>query len=159
MIKAYFDWNVMAQMKNGLHKELLEIVFNNGKLFIPYSTSHIGDIFASFKENNEQAELINKDLEFISKLTKNTFLFNTGTDVIIDFAHPKDYYDQKVEEKDHFKDLSIDGLFRHFEEDELTRDLVKPYLNLLKNIPLDSVFKDAFENHIVHNKWKHCSLD
>ena len=146
MIKVYFDWNVMAQMKDGLHPELKEIVFQNDNLFKPYSTSHINDIFSSFKENNEQAELINKDLEFISSLTHDTFLFNNGKDIIIDFASPKEYYSQLVEEKDQFKDISIEGLFKHLEDDELTRDLVKPYLNLLKAIPLDDIFKETFEN-------------
>jgi hypothetical protein len=146
MIKVYFDWNVMAQMKDGLHKELREIAFNNDNLFIPYSTSHISDIFSSFKENNEHAELINRDLEFISKLTNDTFLFNTGKEVIIDFAPPIEYYNQLVDQKDEFKDISFDGLFKHLEDDELTRGLVKPYLNLLKSIPLDDVFKETFEN-------------
>jgi hypothetical protein len=146
MIKVYFDWNVMAQMKNGLHPELKEIAFQNDNLFKPYSTSHISDIFSSFKENDEQSELINKDLDFISSLTHDTFLFNNGKDIIIDFAPPKEYYSQLVEEKDQFKDISIDGLFKHLEDDELTRDLVNPYLNLLKSIPLDDIFKETFEN-------------
>lgn len=146
MVKVYFDWNVMAQMKNGQHPELKEIVLDNNKFFKPYSTSHISDIFSSFKETNEQTELINADLEFISRLTKDTFLFNDGENVIIDFASPKEYYNQKVEEKDQFTDISIDGLFKHFENDELTKGLVTPYLNLLKKTPLDNLFKEAFEN-------------
>jgi hypothetical protein len=146
MIKVYFDWNVMAQMKNGLHPELKEIAFQNDNLFKPYSTSHISDIFSSFKENDEQSELINKDLDFISTFTHDTFLFNNGKDIIIDFAPPKEYYAQLVEKKDQFKDISIDGLFKHLEDDELTKDLVKPYLNLLKAIPLDDIFKETFEN-------------
>jgi hypothetical protein len=146
MIKVYFDWNVMAQMKNGLHNELQEIALNSNKFFKPYSTSHISDIFSSFKENDENSKLINADLGFISKLTNDTFLFNNGKDIVIDFAHPKEYYNQLVEQRNQFKDISIDGLFKHLGEDELTRDLVKPLLNLLKEIPLDNVFKEAFEN-------------
>jgi len=33
MVKVYFDWNAMAQMKNELHSELKEIVFDNDKFF------------------------------------------------------------------------------------------------------------------------------
>lgn len=146
MVKVYFDWNVMAQMKDGIHDELSEIVLNNDLFFIPYSTSHISDIFSSFKENDKQAELISRDLEFISKLTNNTFLFNTGKEVIIDFAPPVEYYNQLVGQKDEFKDISIDGLFKHFEDDETIKVLVEPYLKLLKAIPLDHIFKEAFEN-------------
>jgi len=146
MVKVYFDWNVMAQMKDGSHKKLKEIVFKNNKFFKPYSTSHISDIFSSFKENTVQAELIKRDLEFISELTNDTFIFNNGKEIEIDFAHPKEYYNQLVEEKDQFKDISIGGLFKNLEADEMTRDLVRPLLNSLKEIPLDSIFKEAFEN-------------
>lgn len=136
----------MAQMKDSLHDELREIAFDNDSLFIPYSTSHISDIFSSFKEDNKNAELMNKDLEFISKLTNDTFLFNTGKKVIIDFAPPIEYFNQLVNQKDEFKDISFDGLFKHLEDDELTKGLIKPYLNLLKSIPLDDIFKETFEN-------------
>ncbi len=136
----------MAQMKDGLHEELRKIALNNDNFFITYSTSHISDIFSSFKENNEHADLINRDLEFISNLTNDTFLFNTGKEIIIDFAPPIEYYNQLADQKDEFKDISFDGLFKHLEDDKQTKDLVKPYLNLLKSIPLDNVFKEASEN-------------
>lgn len=146
MIKVYFDWNVIAQMKNGLHPELKEIAFQNDNLFKPYSTSHISDIFSSFNEYDLQNELINKDLNFISELTNDIFLFNNGKDIIIDFAPPREYFTQLVEEKDQFKDISIDGLFKYLEDDELTKGLIKPYLNQLKSIQLDDIFKETFEN-------------
>jgi hypothetical protein len=146
MIKVYFDWNVMAQMKNGLNKELAEIAFNNDTFLKPYSTSHISDIFSSFTENNEHGDLIDVDLQFISKLTNDTFLFNTGTEVKIDFAPPKEYYNQLIDQKDQFKDISLEGLFKHLEDDELITDSIKPLLNSLKSIPLDDVFKDLFDN-------------
>lgn len=46
-------------MKNGMHKELEEIIRNNNKLFIPYSTAHIGD--------NEFTEYYNNFLRAKSK--------------------------------------------------------------------------------------------
>jgi hypothetical protein len=57
MVKVYLDWNVVSQMKNGSHPKLKEIVFNNDKLFIPFSTSHIGDIFSSYNITEEQLAL------------------------------------------------------------------------------------------------------
>jgi len=146
MIKIYLDWNVMAQMKNGFHQELKEIVLNNDKLLIPYSTSHIGDIFSSFKENDEQNKLINEDLEFISALTNNLFLSNDGKVVTLDSASPKEYYQQKLEEKDFYKDLSIEWLFKGIADDEFINSLIQPYISILSQMPLDNVFKDAFSN-------------
>ena len=147
MIKVYFDWNVMAQMKNGLHPELKEIVLNNDKFLKPYSTSHISDIFSSFKEDEEQSRRINEDLDFISTLTNNHFLFNNGKDIELKDASPKEYYQQKVEEKDLFNDLSIDGLFKNF-DNELIQKLIAPFLKVVKRIPLDS----SFEKHLKIQK-------
>jgi hypothetical protein len=146
MIKVYLDWNVMAQIKDGNHQELKDILIDNKKLLKPYSTSHISDILSSFKDDEKQKELINQDLEFISKLTNNAFLFNDGKNIILDFALPTEYYQQRLDERDLYKDISIDGLFGRYENDELMGGLMKPYLNLLKQIPLDNIFKETFEN-------------
>ena len=54
MIKVYFDWNVLSQMKNGKHSELKILIQDNEKLLIPFSTSHINDISSSFKNTPEQ---------------------------------------------------------------------------------------------------------
>ena len=146
MIKVYLDWNVMAQIKDGNHQELKDILIDNKKLLKPYSTSHISDILSSFKDDEKQKVLINEDLEFISKLTNNAFLFNDGKNIILDFALPKEYYQQRLDERDFYKDISIDGLFGRYENDELLGGLMKPYLNLLKQLPLDNIFKETFEN-------------
>jgi hypothetical protein len=70
MIKIYFDWNVLSQIKNGNRSELKEIIFDNEKLFIPFSTAHIRDIFSRFEETNIQQEFIESDLDF--KLRSST---------------------------------------------------------------------------------------
>ncbi len=146
MIKTYFDWNVLSQIKNGDHIELKEIILDNEKLFIPFSTSHIGDIFSSFKETKIQREYIESDLNFISELTKNKCLMNTGKDVVLDFYPPKELFEQRIEEKDLFNDLSLDGLMNIFEQDDLTKSIGKSLINLLKSIPLEESLKQAFEN-------------
>lgn len=146
MVKLYFDWNVIAQMKNGMHNELNELVSNNDMFLIPYSTSHISDIFSSFKDGNEQNELINSDLDFLGKLTNNTFLFNTGNEVLIEYAPPINYFNQLVDQKDMFSDISLNGLFKNLLENDLTKNIGEVYLDLLKNYPLDNEFKEAFEN-------------
>lgn len=146
MIKVYFDWNVLSQLKNGKHSELKEIIFNNEKLFIPFSTSHIGDIFSSYKETETQKDYIESDLNFISELTDNKCLVNTGNDVVLDFRSPKELFEQRIEEKDLFTDLSLDGLMNIFEQDDLTKSIGKSLINLLRSIPLEETFKQAFEN-------------
>ena len=146
MIKVYLDWNVMSQMKNDQHKELKSIFLENDKFFIPYSTSHIGDLLPSLNEGETSNDYIDSDLKFISELTKNNCLMNTGKDVVLDFLEPQELFEQRVEEKDLFKDLSIDNLSSIFDKDESTKTIGKIFTDLLKSIPLDSVFKEALEN-------------
>ena len=142
----------MAQMKNGHHPELLEILDNNPNLLKPYSTSHISDILSSFKEDDEQKLLIQQDLKFISTLTNNAFLFNTGKDIILEFSDPREYYEDRLSEKGHYEDLSIDGLFSQVPDDDLYSDAIKEFVSTLKELPLDNIFKEAFDNQEAAEK-------
>ena len=146
MIKVYFDWNVISQMKNNYHSDLQNIVFDNEKLFIPYSTSHIGDIFSSFKNEDDQRNLVDNDLNYISKLTNNICLFNNGKEVALDFRVPSQLFKQRIDEKDLFNDISIDGLSKIFDQNELTKEIGKSLITLSKSITLEESFKKAFEN-------------
>jgi hypothetical protein len=146
MIKVYFDWNVMSQMKHGNHQELYEIVKNNKFLFKPFSTSHIGDIFSSFKDSEEQLAYINSDLDFITELTENYCFYNSGDKTILNYYNPKELFQQRVDEKELFKDISLNGLEKFFNENELTKEIGKIYIDQLKSIPLDKTFIDSFKN-------------
>jgi len=146
MIKVYLDWNVISQMKNGNHPELNNIIFENPKLLIPYSTSHVGDIFSSFNETDKQQEIIQLDLEYLSKLTKDHCISNNGKEVILDFTTPFELFQQRVELKDTFKDISLDGLSEMFSQDESTKEIGETYINSLKSISLGEDFIQALEN-------------
>ena len=146
MIKVYLDWNVMSQIKNNKHEELKNILLENDKFFIPYSTSHIGDLLPSLKEGEIHNDYIDSDLKFISELTKNNCLINTGKDIVLDFLEPQELFEQRFEEKDLFKDFSIDSLSSIFDKDESTKTFGKIFTTLLKSMPLDRVFKETLEN-------------
>ena len=146
MIKVYFDWNVLSQIKNGYHNELKEIIEGNDKLFIPFSTSHINDISSSFSETDMNSEYINSDLEFISNITNEYCLFNTGKGIAIDIYSPIELFNQNISDKNKFNDLSIDGLMKTFEEDDSIKNLIKPIFDLLKTLPIEESFKQGFEN-------------
>lgn len=147
MIKLYLDWNIMSGMKNGHFSDLSAIVLNEQKFFLPYSTSHIGDIFASIKNHSEEEQrLINQDLDFIREITKNQCLFNTGKQVILNSINPGELLDDRIREAPIFTDFSLDSLFSSVEEDEPMFELVNSIKNMISSIPLDMVFKEAFEN-------------
>ena len=133
-------------MKNGQHTELKEILENDNLFLKFYSTSHITDIFSSFKETDEQRKLIDSDLDFISQITKNKCLYNsTDGKVIAGDYDPKELFQERVEQKGLFNDISIDGLSELFNSSEVGKELGIPIMESLKNIPLDPSFKAAFE--------------
>lgn len=136
----------MSQMKNNSHTGLKNILLENDKFFLPYSTSHIGDLLSGLKEGETQNDYIDSDLEFISELTKNNCLMNTGKEIVMDFYLPQELFKEKVEEKGLFNDLSIDGFGKLFSEDDATKEIGNIFLNLFKSMPLDGAFKEALEN-------------
>lgn len=145
MISIYLDWNVIVQMKNNFHPELKEML-QPSRFLMPYSTSHIGDILASFKEDHEQQALINNDLEFLSQLSQNNCLANDGKEIKLDYRLPKDLFDDRVSERDLFKNFSLDKMQEIFQGDETIKGLGKFFIDSMRNIPLDKAFTDALKN-------------
>lgn len=48
----------MSDMKNNYFQALNNIILNRNKFLLLYSTSHIGDIFASIKNHSEKEQKI-----------------------------------------------------------------------------------------------------
>lgn len=146
MIKVYFDWNVISQMKNGSHSGLEDIVLNNKSLFIPFSTSHITDIFSSFNGLEDQTKLIHSDLDYISLMTHDLCLYDNGKEIVLEYYSPRQLFQQKVQEQDLFNDISIDGLLSTLKTTTFDKDVIHKIFDLLKSIPIDEGFLGAFSN-------------
>lgn len=147
MLKVYLDWNVMSGMKGGFQSELLNIVKDKSKFILLYSTSHIGDISASYSLETTQQEIIKSDLDFISELTENLCLFNDGKNIQIGYQEPSELLENSIESKKITENFSLDNIFKSFtEENDKVSELGNTLKNLIANIPLDAVFKDAFNN-------------
>ncbi len=146
MIKLYLDWNVMSQMKNGQHQRLKDILRNNDLFLIPFSTSHLTDIFSSFKDTTEQRKLIEDDLNFITEITENNCLYNSNKKIAFGYKDPHELFEDRIEQKDLFNDISIDGLMNIFNSNELGKELGVPLMESLKNLPLEDSFKQAYDN-------------
>lgn len=147
MISVYIDWSVIAQMKNGLHGELNDALQQKDRFFIPYSTSHIGDIFSSYSEDPQQQQRIDADLEYLSHLTSNRCFANETDQVRLQIVHPKELFAERVEDKDLLKDFSIDSLTSHFEDDELG-GLMKAQMDRFKQLPLDKGLIDGINDPV-----------
>lgn len=147
MIKVYLDWNVMSGMKNNHFQELNDIILNKDKFLLLYSTSHIGDIFASIKDHSEQEQkIIREDLDYITHLTDDLCLVNNSKEVVLSSYQPGELLDDRIREAPLFEDFSIDNLFKSIEGDDALNGMVNSLKNLIVSIPLEDAFKEAFEN-------------
>ena len=108
MISIYLDWNVIVQMKNGLHHELRTIL-ESKRFFIPYSSSHIGDILSGYNNKPGQRELVDIDLKLLSELTENNCL-NDGKEIKREQFLPQKLFEKATKEKDLFRDFSFSKL-------------------------------------------------
>ncbi len=147
MIKVYLDWNVMSGMKNNYFQELNDIILNKDKFLLLYSTSHIGDIFASIKNHSEEEQkIVREDLDYITHLTDDLCLVNNSKEVTLSTYQPGELLDDRIREAPLFEDFSLDNLFSSIEEDNPMFGLVSSMKNMIASIPLDFAFKEAFEN-------------
>jgi len=147
MIKVYVDWNVISGMKAGHFKELEQtFISNRQKFLLPYSTSHIGDIFASYSEDSEQRKIIDEDLAFITHLTGNLCLANDSKAVNLGYWDPRELIDDRIREAEMFTDFSIDKLFSSFQDDPLMASIGNMYKALIAAIPIEEGLKQAYED-------------
>jgi len=146
MIRIYIDWNVMSHMKAGGHAEFSKIVRNDEKFFKVYSTSHISDIAAS-----DQGELnrknVESDLAFIADLTKGCCACNVKNEIAFEDRSPLQMYDERTDLNDIQQIFTPEGIEKILEDlGPEVAALARPYIDAFKNLPVDSVFKEAFEN-------------
>ncbi len=137
----------MSGMKNNHFQELNEIILKKDKFLLLYSTSHIGDIFASIKNHSEgEQKLVREDLDYITNLTNDLCLVNNSKEVTLSTYQPGELLDDRIREAPLFQDFSIDSLFSSIEEDNPMFGLVNTMKEMLSSLPLDIAFKEAFEN-------------
>jgi hypothetical protein len=148
MILIYLDWNVMVQIKKGLNSEFIDALDSN-RFLIPYSSSHIDDLFQSYDGTSQQLKRIEDDLQFISRLTKDCCLSNDGKEVRIHFQNPKELFQQRIDEKDLFKDLSLDGLINMVGSDIEQSEALKKAMESLRAIPLNQLFSESLSNQEI----------
>lgn len=133
-------------MKAGMHGEFSSVVKDDEKFFKLYSTSHIGDISASSQDAGNRKNIID-DLDFISILTNNFCIFNTGKEVVIEQRSPQDLYDERNDLGGILNILNSDIPDKNLNPDDVElRTMLAPYLDILKNQQVDAVFRKAFEN-------------
>lgn len=144
-MKLYIDWNVLNGIKNGRFKELEELIRQPEKFVIIYSTSHISDIASSYSEEKENPN-IQSDLEFLAELTDCLCVFNNGKDIVLQRNEPFHIFNDEIASKNITDDFSINNIFNILDEGNENAELIGPFKALLQMLPVDGIFKDAFEN-------------
>jgi len=141
MIRLYIDWNVLAQMKNGQHQELLTIISNNEKFLKLFSTAHIGDIHSGYSGTPENEEQIRNDLLFLSSMTGDLCIYNNGKDIVVETYSPFSLFDQRKEP------LLWATPFNLSEINDNPQLLGKALeYNQMLSRPIDGVLREALEN-------------
>jgi len=140
------DWNVMSQMKNGNHVELLRILSNENKFLKMFSTAHIGDIYAGYTGEEKQKEHIDADLEFISKLTHDYCAYTNNDKVTVEPYDPKELFEQRKVPITPFADINFADLTSNLTNSSELGTELKEKREKLLNIPLDDVLKKAYNN-------------
>lgn len=144
-MKLYIDWNVLNGIKNGRFKELEQIIRQPEKFVIIYSTSHISDIASSYSDEKENPN-IESDLDFLAELTDSLCVFNNGKDIVIQQNDPFYLFENEIENKNLIDDFSFNSIFNILDDDNENAELVTPLKTMLQSLPVDGLFKEAFEN-------------
>jgi hypothetical protein len=145
MIFIYLDWSVLSQLKNGKLPEL-SLILSKDRFLLPYSTSHIGDLFAGYDGTDEKMKLIKEDLNFISEVSKTFCLSNDGKNVTLQNLDPHELFQQRIDEKDLFEDFSLDSLATTIEESSELGGLGNVYIDLIRNFPIDNALVESLKN-------------
>ncbi|MFP9116983.1 hypothetical protein ACLI08_04245 [Flavobacterium sp. RNTU_13] len=148
MIKIYLDWNVISGMRNGHLDDFKQLIQNENKFLILYSISHIGDIYASFKNRSEdERRIIDEDLKYIKTLTKGLCMLIQSKALALEYYDPIQLFEDMIDSEFTFEDFSIDKLFSCADDlDPIASQILTCYKELLKSIPLNPEFANAYND-------------
>ena len=159
--KLYLDFNVLIYLKDNQDDNLTSLIedYRNKDYLIVFSPAHIEEIAVSEKRDNQPKDKINKDLEFISKLTNNNALRPiTKNNCVLFSETPNECYERVI------KDYSRNDFAELIEEavlyDAHTNPLSEP--KKMNNKPAEDILKDIkvrkyilqklVENNIIEKK-------
>ena len=110
MPKIYIDWNIYSGLRNGKYPELLQILETSSHLDLLYSINHVSDVKKSLY-NEKENPFLKKDLEFLSKLTKDHCIFrHLNGEIQLGYQNPTIYFESLIEQDNLMDDLSIENL-------------------------------------------------
>jgi hypothetical protein len=143
MIRLYLDWNVISDMKNGRHSQLLEVVSNDEKFIKLFSTAHIGDIHGGYTGTPENEIQTQDDLEFLSRLTADWCIYNNSKDIVVEAYSPFSLFEQRKEPLPQAKPFDLADL-----ADNPELSAKAGGYNELLDRPLDGAIRETLDNPV-----------
>lgn len=136
MVRLYFDWNVLIQLKSGLLPELETILSNNKHRFnIFYSTAHIGDIYKGYDPAKGITDEIRSDLNFIKQITGNHCFTPSPKGVIPDEWEPLELFEDRIDSEN-----LTSGLLGAFNNNTAENDFpISSLLSVFSQMPLNII--------------------
>ncbi|MGH1438428.1 MAG: hypothetical protein ACRBG0_28640 [Lewinella sp.] len=114
MIRVYFDWNVVSNLKRPEFQELKDFIVEHKQyLQFPYSPAHFNDLMKSYRPDNELFFIDLDTLQFLSE----KHLLRWGKDgVEVLFGTPKEYFEGEKNKEDVFALMDMEKVFNELDE-------------------------------------------
>ena len=115
MIRVYFDWNIISNLKKPEFKELKRFIEQNKEyLLFPYSPAHFSDLMKSYSPQNE---FFKKDLETLEYLA-DKHLIRWGNKGKIEplFCTPGEYFKIERDREDIFPLMDAEKVFQDLDD-------------------------------------------
>ncbi len=133
MIRIYFDWNVISNLKRPEYENLKKIITENENCFqFLYSPAHFKDLMKSYNSENEY---FFQDLETLNNLTKTHLIRWEDNQIKPKSATPKEYFESIKNKKTENISSLMDIEKIYAELDEFSEeDGIPKFGNLMKSI-------------------------
>lgn len=116
MIRVYFDWNVISNLKRPEFKELNDFITEHkDRLLFPYSPAHFKDLMKSYSPDNIH---FNTDLEKLDYLSGKHLIRWREKGIEPLFGTPQEYFESEKEKEDDsiFEDFDFEKMFSKLDE-------------------------------------------
>ena len=153
----YVDWNIFILLKE--NKKLFDVLQLDQYELVVYSPAHIEDLANSLTKKNIDEEVIEKDLNFLSKTTNNIEIYPNHGDlkcnkaVCIVEENPKECYKRVI--RYYNKTMLAESLNRELLEHSKNNKYFDNDINQINNISFDKIFGIIFNNIISKYQFIH----
>jgi len=147
MYRVYLDWNVISNLKRidveKFSQLRLIITENQDRLIMPFTTAHIDDLKKSLKPGMSD-DLLLKDLDLLSEVSKNEFINWTKSNITEPFiGEPNAFYYENKESWINQNSVDISNIFTSLTSsfnDIGLNSFGETFINTLKSLPLGDSF-------------------